>query len=29
VDKLEYADQEPLYGVFSEVLVRMQVYRKA
>ncbi len=28
VERLEYADQEPPYGVFAELLLRLQVYRK-
>jgi hypothetical protein len=28
VDKLEYADQEPVNGIFAELLVRLQVYRR-
>jgi len=28
VDKLEYADQEPVNGIFAELLVRLQVHRK-
>jgi hypothetical protein len=28
VEKLEYAQQEPAYGIFAELLVRLEVYRK-
>jgi hypothetical protein len=28
VDRLEYAQQEPAYGIFAELLVRLEVYRK-
>jgi len=28
VERLEYAEQEPLYGVFAEVVVFMEVFQK-
>jgi hypothetical protein len=29
VEKADYTDQEPYRGVFAELQVRMQVYRKS
>jgi hypothetical protein len=28
VERIDYAEQEPVYGIFAELMVRMQVYRR-